>query len=444
MRLRRVAPWAATAALLAAGVAVATPATALGSAVVGDFVCETSASSHGVAGVVLGEPVQYRSTVTAPTTAPQDSAVVADVVVEPVAGGTAPLSPPVDLADVTVSQVQVRLDVFVTTTNSPTGITGDPEPAPGAAVVDDGPFDQPASTPWGTPVEVSVSVPTTGHDVGDRLWLRVKEFSYIWSSTEDDLAGATTCRLVGPIPPAYSGQAGATTVEEPLYGALSAQSRQYTESYSNFTASDPATFGSFGSRVTVAAAPPTTGTDDECTVPEGGECDTEQEVEVTVDPGNLMQSAAVTGDNPSATQVILTDEVSGDPYITVDAFSQTMVGPMNTVTVTDLRGSADGWSLTAALADDFTAVTGGTITKDKVALTGVGCAPVPGSATRITGSGGNLSNPAVTLCKVEPGVDDSSGDSGSGQYAVSAQLELEVPAFQRAGEYTSTLTITLT
>ena len=51
----------------------------------------------------------------------------------------------------------------------------------------------------------------------------------------------------------------------------------------------------------------------------------------------------------------------------------------------------------------------------------------------------------MTLCGVDPGVDDSDGQlRAGGQYTVTGAVELTVPAFQKAGEYTSTLVITLT
>jgi hypothetical protein len=42
-----------------------------------------------------------------------------------------------------------------------------------------------------------------------------------------------------------------------------------------------------------------------------------------------------------------------------------------------------------------------------------------------------------------PGVDDSAGQSGSGQYTIGGRFELTVPAFQKAGQYSATLQLTL-
>jgi hypothetical protein len=41
-------------------------------------------------------------------------------------------------------------------------------------------------------------------------------------------------------------------------------------------------------------------------------------------------------------------------------------------------------------------------------------------------------------------MDDSEGDSGSGQYTVTGRVDLTIPPFQRAGDYTSTIVVTLT
>ena len=116
---------------------------------------------------------------------------------------------------------------------------------------------------------------------------------------------------------------------------------------------------------------------------------------------------------------------------------------MNPVTVADLRGGTAGWSLTAQLSGAFSEIGGGSISASAASLTGVSCTPVAGSASHVDGTGGTLSGP-VTLCGVDPGTDDSSGDSGGGSYVISGNLNLVVPAFQKAGEYTSTMTITLT
>ncbi len=413
---------------------VAPSAYATSNPVQGDFLCLTTVQVSGTSSTLVPEPQQLRTTVDVP--AMNDGTAVATATFTAPASSTMPLSPPVELTNVSVT-TSARIEVYTSAKNDPTAAGGLSAPtiALGTSASPTAYPTQAAETPWEFSTAVGVVLPSA--DAGLRQWIRPIEVSYVW--TADGAQGQTSCRLVD-VPAVVPGG----TVEHPAYGL----SYQYPDaapitSEGKTSAEVTALFGGAGARTTVSGTA-TPDPVDECEVPEGGSCDTEQEVEVEVTPGNLMQSATAAAGNPSATQVVLTDEVTGNPYITVDAVSQTMVGPMNPVTVTDLRGSADGWSLTAALSDDFTAVTGGAITKDHVALTGVGCAPVTGSATRVAGVGGNLSSPAVTLCKVEPGVDDSSGDSGSGQYVVSAQVELEVPAFQRAGEYTSTLTITLT
>ncbi len=186
-----------------------------------------------------------------------------------------------------------------------------------------------------------------------------------------------------------------------------------------------------------------------CTVTDPSGCTTGQQVTATVTAGSLTQEAAKAGSNPSSTAIVLTKDdgnsgtYSGASAVTVSTTSQLMEGALNPVTVTDVRGGTAGWSLTAALSGPFTEVGTGQIAESAAKLVQVGCSPLAGSATRNPGSGGTLSS-AVTLCGVDPGVDDSDGQSGGGQYTVTGTVELTVPAFQKAGEYASTLVITLT
>ena len=399
-------------------------------------------------GTVVATRQTLLSTITTPASTSDISAPVkATVTVTAPASGAMPASPPVALADVVITQYDVRLDIFTTTTNSPAGITG--APATGAVGTSPScsrsrPVPWRLRTPWAAPVE-DIEVQLPAGTPGQRQWLRLKELTYHWSAASGSILGTTDCRLVGPI------VAASGTVETPLYGFFSSLSSTWPESATNFSAGSPGTFGSFGARVTVTDVNGAgSGTpSSSCTVTDPSGCTTGQQVTATVTAGSLTQEAAKAGSNPSSTAIVLTKDdgnsgtYSGASAVTVSTTSQLMEGALNPVTVTDVRGGTAGWSLTAALSGPFTEVGSGQIAESAAKLVQVGCSPLAGSATRNPGSGGTLSS-AVTLCGVDPGVDDSDGQSGGGQYTVTGTVELTVPAFQKAGEYASTLVITLT
>jgi hypothetical protein len=290
---------------------------------------------------------------------------------------------------------------------------------------------------------VSVTIPPSS--VGTRQWLRLKEFTYEWTATEV-VKGYTRCRLVG----AAQNTASGGTVQHPIFLFLTSESQQYPESATNFTTGS-ATFDAFAARLTVTDVNGAgSGTpSSSCTVDGVTPCTTDQNVNATVEPGSLSQAASAADSNSSSTAIVLTEDdgVSGTfvgaEQVTVGTAPQVMEGALNPVTVTDARGGTAGWSLTAELSGPFVETGGGQMAEADAKLVSVVCAPTAGSATRETGAGGTLSN-AVTLCGVDPGVDDSAGQSGGGQYTISGRFELTVPAFQKAGEYTSTLVITLT
>jgi hypothetical protein len=424
--------------MVAAGM-VAAPAQAVNGTVTGDFVCESSAAVAGVAGTSLGDTRKLDSTAHLDPTVAAGAPAVALVTVLAPPTKALPLSPPVALTDVTVSSVDVQLDVFtVAGTNSPTGITGAPDVANGSlALVGVDIAAQDAATPWPiTIADVPVTLPAG--QLGDRQWVRLKALTIHWSSTTDGIpSGTTTCRLVA------EAVGGSTTVEQPLTDALSPLSRQYPESKTDFTSAAPATFGDFLLRNNVTQVAAGGGGDDSCVVtPPDTSCDTGQEIGGEVTPGSLRQDVSRHPDNPSSTALLLRDSITGQDHVTVGVVDQTMLGSLNPITVTDQRGGAAGWSLTAQLDGPLADVSGFTIPTGSVSVTGLSCAPTTGSATRRLGAGGVLDT-TVTLCGVDTGVDDSAGSSGGGQYTVDGTLEVDVPAFQPAGEYSATLYVTL-
>jgi hypothetical protein len=437
--------WWVVGALAAAMVTVpAAPASAaLGDPVDGSFVCETTlVGAGGFAGTTINAaPVQLESTITLPGSG--TSPVNASVTVSPVGAGSMPVSPPLDLVGVTVTQVGARLDVYRSPTNSATAITGPVDMATGTTAVLGAPGTQFASTPWAVPGGFTVTgIPVTGA-AGDRVWVRLKSLTYTFSAT--GYTGSTLCRLAG------ASAGGSSTVVDPIYGSLSDFSAQYPESATDLDLGlgETALRAELGNRVTITGtvAPPPSSS---CTVTDPSGCTTGQQITATVTAGTLSQQADAAGSNPSSTAIVLTEQDAGDKYtyagtpaVTTATVAQVMEGALNPVTVTDVRGGTAGWSLTAELSGPFTEVGTGVMPESAAKLVQVGCAPLAGSATRTTGTGGTLSN-AVTLCGVDPGVDDSDGQSGGGQYEVTGAVELTVPAFQKAGEYSATLVITLT
>lgn len=425
----------------------ATPSAAIGSATAGTFLCENSIVGDALStGTAAGTPQTLMSVISAPTTTNDVSTpTVVTVSVQAPPTGTLPLSPSVPLTGVAISKVSVRLDIYESATNSPTTIAGAPtsaalgvfEPAVALTLGDLAPRSPIAGAP------VSVTIPPSS--VGTRQWLRLKEFAYDWTAT-GVLSGSTRCRLVG----AAQNTASGGTVQDPIFLFLTSESQQYPEPATDFT-SGSATFDSFAARLTVTDVngAGTGSSSSSCTVDGVTPCTTDQNVNATVEPGSLAQAASAADSNPSSTAIVLTADdgstgtFGGAEEVTVGTTPQLMEGALNPVTVTDTRGGTAGWSLTAELSGPFTEVGGGQMAEATATLGSVVCAPTSGSATRKTGAGGTLSS-AVTLCGVDPGVDDSAGQSGGGQYTVSGRFELTVPAFQKAGEYTSTLVITLT
>lgn len=436
--MRRLVAGAAALAVAGGLILAAEPAGALGGDVSGTFLCESSSPTFG--GTSVTGTQTLLSTITVPSsTSDIASPVVATVGVTAPATGSMPASPPVALSGVVVTKFDVRLDIFTTTTNSPSGITGGPATAATGTknvTLPVTPSTVAPRTPWSVPV-AGIDVQLPAGTPGQRQWLRLKQLTYHWTASSGSVQGTTDCRLVGDMVTASG------TVETPLYGFFSSLSSTWPESATNFSTGTPGTYGAFAARVTVVdatgSAPPPSST---CTVVDTTGCTTGQQVTATVIAGQLSQQANAAAGNPSSTAIVLKGP-GGASAVTVATTDQTMTGPLNPVTVTDVRGGTAGWSLTAGLSGPFTEVGGGAMPTSAAKLTGVGCAPVAGSATRTTGSGGTLSS-AVTLCGVDPGVDDSDGQSGGGQYTVTGAVELTVPAFQKAGEYTSTLVITLT
>jgi hypothetical protein len=435
-------------AVATAGIALLSPtgsASALGGTLPGSFLCEnTLVTSGGTAGTAINAaPQGFTTTVVMPDSAEAGTGASAQVTVAPTGAGTMPLSPPVALAGVRVDELQVRLDVYRSTTNSAVDITLPLDMSSGTTAVSTAPYSQAARTAWALPVPFQVTVPVTGA-AGERAWVRVKSFGFTWSKP-GEYTGSTTCRLAAE----EVFPSGPTTVEQPIFGALTPLSRQFPVALTgvNLSGTETQLRSQFADRVIFLGG--TLPADDECSVTNVTGCTTGQQVTTTVVAGTLSQFSDFAAPNPTRTTIVLREQsVSGGPrylgdtVVSVSTTPTVMEGPLNPVTVTDVRGGSAGWSLTAELSGSFAASSGGEISVGRARLVALACDAVTGSASANVGTGGSLAS-AVTLCGVDPGVDNSAGQSGSGQYRVSGRFELEVPPFQQVGEYSTTLVITL-
>lgn len=122
--------------------------------------------------------------------------------------------------------------------------------------------------------------------------------------------------------------------------------------------------------------------------------------------------------------------------VTLNGTQQNMTGALNTVTVKDYRGGATGWTLTGAVTD-FTNGSGGTITADKFSWTPK-ITPGEGSPSQaVAGSAGPIGTTGATLASAP-----NAAVTG-GTFAADAGLSLAVPAYQAPGNYSATLTLSI-
>ncbi|MDI2124885.1 WxL domain-containing protein [Yinghuangia seranimata] len=126
--------------------------------------------------------------------------------------------------------------------------------------------------------------------------------------------------------------------------------------------------------------------------------------------------------------------------ITLNGTAQTMNGKLNQVAVVDFRGSTLGWSLTGQITD-FTSNTGGTLTKDKFSWTPKCQVTDPDSPSAVTaGAAADFGATASKLCTQAASTDNT---VTGGQFTADADVKLAVPKYVLAGNYSATLTLSL-
>lgn len=381
-----------------------------------DYQCITSAPTLG--GELVRIPQTLQVTIDAPSAAAAGSSAPVTVTVGDTTPYRRPASPPVDLAGVTV-RLQASLDIVTNQVN----IAPAPSVPSTSSVTSLDPVgvvsaSQPANSPWVAASSLVLNVPVTNVP-GDRLWLRPGEIDFIFAATGGSNPDAAVTGTTACVPIDSSQVLPASTVTSPTYGL-----------YSRVNAPAPL-------RIGVAGVPgPTV---DQCTAQTGDStggtgCTSNQVINALITAGNLTQQATRTGSNPNSVTVEMGS-------VTVASTTQPMTAPLNTVTVSDLRGGEFGWTLSGALVGPLADASAETINQAQLNIGGLSCTGDANSAPSTAGSGGNFGTPQ-TLCVVAAGA-LGPNQSGSGIYDVAGTLTLNVPAFQHYGQYYGVLQITL-
>lgn len=123
----------------------------------------------------------------------------------------------------------------------------------------------------------------------------------------------------------------------------------------------------------------------------------------------------------------------------VSTEAQTMTGALAPLTVTDARKGTLGWQLSGSVSD-FTSVEGGTLPSTALSWTPSCVVTDPESASAVvTGSAGPVNG--GLLCSAAGSTDPAQHTGGV--FTAEAGLSLAIPAYQAAGTYTGTLTLTV-
>lgn len=182
---------------------------------------------------------------------------------------------------------------------------------------------------------------------------------------------------------------------------------------------------------------------DNC-VATAGACTTQQTVNLTVAPGALTQAAVLDASANSNGSTNSSNTVVNFGSITSAVTTGSLSAKLNPITVADARGGTAGWSLTAT-STNFTDASSHTINKSNL-VTSPTCAADSGSPLSAggttAGSAAQSFSSTVNLCTKDTAVNSTTQSSG-GKYNITAPLTLSIPAFQIAGTYSATVTVTL-
>jgi hypothetical protein len=175
-----------------------------------------------------------------------------------------------------------------------------------------------------------------------------------------------------------------------------------------------------------------------CDIADPGDCNTNQQINATVDAGSLAQAALGTVINLGA--------------VPVAPIAQSLTGDIYQIEVSDLRGAQDSFSLTASMPD-FTGPAA--LAASNLSIANIACVATTTTAageqvgdTGITeGGDGNFGGStvvgaALTICD-STGITPNAAGTTGGVWNVDADLALNIPAFQAAGDYQSTITFLL-
>ena len=161
-----------------------------------------------------------------------------------------------------------------------------------------------------------------------------------------------------------------------------------------------------------------------------------QEFDITTDSGTQL---ALFGFSPGGITLDVPESVSFGT-INTESETQTVETIVNPVEVEDTRGAITNWSVTGTVTDFVSTDTLSTIpVADAFTHTPGTISIQNGSANGITaGNAYTVTSPSDPFT-----VFQGTTDNGTGLFAIESEIELAVPAFTPAKDYTATITYTL-
>jgi len=272
--------------------------------------------------------------------------------------------------------------------------------------------------------------------------------TYTTSSTGPSVTSTTTTLTVTPSPAASGGSETASASVSAADGTSPAGTVQFTQNGTNIGSPVAVNTGGVATPASTTFTAPTTTssvTDPVTAV------FTPTATTYASSTGTFSLLVQVSGTQTAgAIPVDVTVPATGTLTVTVSTTAITLTvgsttpltgtGTLNTVSVSDTRNTAPGWSVSGQ--DTAFAGPSGAATQTPIPGDDMGWAPsgtVSGGATLgptvAPGASPGLADAAQVLASAAPG-------SGTGSDTLSAALTLDIPTGQAAGAYTSTLTIT--